>query len=691
MNQQHQLAAILFTDIVNFTALMQQNEQEAIRILTKHNEIIENCSKLYHGTVANNYGDGCLLVFNSATDAISCAIAVQHKLNKDEIVPVRMGLHLGEILLDGGNVVGDGVNIASRVQSLGTANSILLSASFYQNIKNHREFKCVSLGSYQFKNLQDPMEVYALSNTGLKIPRKSEMHGKLEFPERRFSNKVITALVVIILMVAGLGYLIVQYPFQVTTSTHSSKSLAVLPFDDMSTNHDQGFLSDGIAEEIINRLSKFDELKVVARTSSFSFRNKDQDIQSIGKKLNVSNILEGSVRKSESKIMITVRLTNSHSGFTIFSESYTDELENIFDLQSRIAIDVAEKIEARLSAKGKSLQNRNKINPLAYETFVKGKSQFINGPLNMVSGEIRVARKYFGSAVLLDSTFTEALAYLALTYFNLADWALPRSDIDGIKSALDSAKLLSIKAIKLDSLNSAAHLAMGSYYFHQYNWLEAEKEKRKAVQLNPGGTEEKFILASFLGQFGQAEEALQLDKEAMELDPLDLSGKLKYTRDLYRARKYDQCIDQCHAILKDRPNNSGAYQFLALSYAGKGQYEESRMAWYQNYKLIGDTTLANLYHQNDYVTAIKLLIEYMKENRPDPLYMAMFYAQIQDHENTFKYLNELIDKKLPQISFLSQDFFDFLREDPQYNDILKRAGLQEYYEFKDKQLNRISL
>jgi TolB-like protein/Flp pilus assembly protein TadD len=535
------------------------------------------------------------------------------------------------------------------------------------------------------------MEVFALSNHGLKVPKKSLMQGKLNPGKKLKGNKAIIALIITMVITVS-GYFFIKYPFKAVLSDTVNNSIAVLPFDDMSTNHDQGFLSDGVAEEIIDRLSKFNELKVVARTSSFSFRNKDQDIKSIGKKLNVTNILEGSVQKNESKIKITVRLTNSQNGFTLFSKSYTDELENIFDLQSRIAIDVASTIEDRLSPGGKTLQNRRRINPQAYETFLKGKSQFVNGPLNMAPGETRIAKKYFGAAADLDATFTEAFSYLALAYFNLADWALPRYDTLGIKTALDSAMMLSKKAIDLDSLNSAAHLAIGSYYFHQYNWIEAEREKRKAVQLNPGGTEEKFTLASFLSQFGQADEALKLDEEALSLDPLDLNSKLKYVRDLFRARKYDQCIEQCKAILKEKPNSSGAYQFLGYCYYTKKMYEESRMAWYQNFKLIGDSITANFYYYNDFKTALKKRIAFLEKENPKPiLHLVHCYAQSGDKDNTFKCLYEMLDLRMPQISFITQDFFDFLKQDPRYYDFIEKAGFKEYYEFKDIQLNRVNL
>ena len=339
------------------------------------------------------------------------------------------------------------------------------------------------------------------------------------------TNKRLNILIVILLIIAiGLNFIdsgpkeIKESALTASTVDVRENSIAVLPFLDMSPLKDQEHYSDGIAIEILNALCKFNKLKVVGRTSSFAFKNKEEDIQSIGQKLHVNNILEGSVQKQDERIRISVRLTDATDGYTLFSESYTDEVQNIFELQSRIATDIAEKIESKLDLAENELHPRKKIDPLAYETFLKGKLQFLNGPLDMKRSEVFKAKKYFERAVELDSSFVEANAYLALAYFNLSDWAIAGKDQKQRKIALDSAKLLARRAHALDSLSSGAHLAMGSYYFHEYNWEQAEIEKREAVRLNPGGAEEKFILASFLSQFGQPKEAIAISEEALKLN-----------------------------------------------------------------------------------------------------------------------------------------------------------------------------
>jgi len=685
MDQLHHLAAILFTDIVGFTSLMQEDEEKALQAVRNHNDVIMSSARKYNGEVANYYGDGCLVIFVSAINALECAIDIQNTLRATTGVPVRMGLHLGEIIEENGKVLGDGVNIASRVQSLGVDNSILLSSHFYDSIKNHSEYQSVSLGTFHFKNVKKRIEVFALTNEGFNIPKKGYIHGKLQRDKSQFLRYFLFAIIAVTM----IGILSYKYQFG-DGAQIQNKSIAVLAFRDMSESQDQQYFSDGMAEEILNALCKFKDLKVAARTSSFTFKNKNEDIETIGKKLKVANILEGSVRKNPDKVIVTVRLTNADNGFTLLSESYSDVPENIYSLQSTIALDIASKIGMELSLGEKKLLTRKKISPAAYDTYLKGRSQFINGPLNMQAGEIYRAKEYFESAVEQDSAFAEAMAYLSLTYFNLADWAIPHSQGEKRKTVLDSAMMLARKSLALDSLNSGAHLAMGSYYFHQYNWIQAEKEKRKAVQLNPGGSEEKFILASFLAQFGQPEEALQLDREAIALDPLEPNNKLKYSRDLYRAGEFDEAIRQCNLLLEEKPNSPGAYQFLNMCYHAKKQYPEAKETMLKFQELNGSENLAEIYRSMDYFSATKEYIRILTDSIPveeqPHMKLAFLYASIGNKDGAFRNLDRAYNERIPTISFIwHQPNFFVLRDDPRYNEFLEKAGFKAYQEYKNKE------
>lgn len=507
------------------------------------------------------------------------------------------------------------------------------------------------------------------------------------------TNKRLNVIILILLLIAiGVNFIDTNNTddLQVAKDLTESRenSIAVLPFLDMSPLKDQEYYSDGIAIEILNTLCKFKKLKVVGRTSSFAFKNQQEDIKSIGKKLNVKNVLEGSVQKQRNKILISVRLTDAENGFTVFSESYNDDLENIFDLQSSIATDIAQMIESELALSDNELHARKKINPLSYETFLKGKLQFVNGPLNMKRGEVIKAKKYFQDAVKIDSNFAEANAYLSLAYFNLADWALPGKEKKNQTIALDSAKLLAKRAHSIDSMSSGAHLAMGSSYFHEYNWVQAEIEKRKAVELNPGGAEEKFILSSFLAQFGHEDEALELSQQALKLDPLDDGAKLKYIRDLYYTGRLDEAIARCNEMISDNRGLAGAYQFLFFCQAELQDYNEAGKSLAKHLEHINEDTYASIFRDNDFNLAVEKMFAY-NEVKPfswlqRPISKAVFYAYVNDRENTLKYLNEVFQNRDTHIAFLRGRRFDFVSQDNRYQNLYEKAGFKAYDELYKK-------
>ena len=282
MSQSRQLAAIMFTDIVGYTAIMQQNEEKAVAVIKHYNSVLEKWVSHFNGQVLNYYGDGSLCIFSSATDAVNCSLAVQKDLKSEPVVPLRIGLHIGEVFFEDAKALGDGVNVASRVQSLGQENTILVSEEIYDKIKNNPSVVAVSLGHFDFKNVGKSMEVFALTNEGLFVPKRKKMKGKLK--KKNVQKRNIIAALSLIIIVAAI-FFIYTNPFN-NNDKVSDKSIAVLPFVDMSAGKDQEYFSDGLSEELLDLLSKIPELKVIGRTSSFSFKGKNEDLR-----LSVRNLL----------------------------------------------------------------------------------------------------------------------------------------------------------------------------------------------------------------------------------------------------------------------------------------------------------------------------------------------------------------------------------------------------------------
>jgi len=299
------VAAIMFTDIVGYTGLMEKNEAAAMGMRSRHREVLKKNHEDYHGEIVQYFGDGTLSTFLSAVKAVECAISIQRALQKEKPVPLRIGLHLGDIVFDETEVYGPGINLTSRIENLAVAGSILLSGKLNDELKNQPQIATTSLGYFELKNIPRRIEVFAVTNTGIKIPVRSAFKNVLK---------------------------------------KESKTIAVLPFINMSTDADNEYFSDGMTEEIINALAKIKRLQVTSRTSSFHFKNKNIPILQIGQALNVSTILEGSVRLSGNKMRITAQLIDVADDYHFWSETFDRSIDDLFAVQDEVSLLIADKL-----------------------------------------------------------------------------------------------------------------------------------------------------------------------------------------------------------------------------------------------------------------------------------------------------------------------------------------------------------
>ncbi|MFI5157082.1 MAG: adenylate/guanylate cyclase domain-containing protein, partial [Chitinophagales bacterium] len=271
MQHDRHLAAILFSDIVGYSGMMQQDEVQAMNLINHYQAVLKSSVSAHAGKILNDYGDGNLCTFPSAFEALKCAIELQAKLREEPAVPLRIGLHIGEIFLQNRKVFGDGVNIASRIQSLAIGNSILISSAFHNNIKNQSEFNTVSIGQFHFKNIDEPMEVFALANPGLVVPKPNEIHGKLkDIPQKAGRFRWIAVFSIIAIFASMAWYFTSHKNAQKTTESSENinvRSIAVLPFDDYSPKKDQAWFTDGMTDALITELSKISSLIVRSHTS----------------------------------------------------------------------------------------------------------------------------------------------------------------------------------------------------------------------------------------------------------------------------------------------------------------------------------------------------------------------------------------------------------------------------------------
>ena len=677
MSQSRQLAAIMFTDIVGYTAMMQTNEQKAVAVIKHYNSSLEKLVSQYNGQVLNYYGDGSLCIFPSATDAVNCSLALQKELKNEPIVPLRIGLHIGEVFFEDAKALGDGVNVASRVQSLGQENAILLSGEIYDKIKNNPSFSTTSLGQFNFKNVDKAMEVFALSNEGLTIPKRSKIEGKLK--EKSGKRRiVITTALIVIFFIAGFFVYKTFFTDKASSETRN-QSIAVLPFVDMSPAKDQEYFSDGMSEELLNLLSKTEGLKVISRTSSFSFKGKNLDVREIGKNLGVANILEGSIRKSGNMIRITAQLIEVSKGTHLWSETYDREMKDVFVLQDEISKMIVDILKIKLSGKQTNqLAKSFTKSPEAYEDYLKGRYHW-----NTRTDEgIRKAIVYFEDAIKKDSNYAAAYSGLADTYLTLYDYELMSYD-ESTSKAKDAAQ----RALKINDNLAEAHNSLAHIDLHEWKWENAEQGFRKAITLDPGYILAHHWYALCLTAMGKTNEAVTQMEKARELDPLSTRINADLGMAYLSAGKNDKAIEQEKKTLELNPKSSGARWIRGMAYQRKGMFEQAIKDYLDALELSpgNPNYLAALGHvyasSGNTVEAnntLDTLFVVSKREPVSPFFFALVYAGLNDKENALKWLEKAVEEKSGSVRYLKMEpRLENLRKEPRYIALMKKIGLEK--------------
>jgi TolB-like protein len=526
----------MFTDIEGYTAIMQRDEEQALFLKDRHRDVLQQKHVEYNGRVIQYYGDGTLSIFQSAVEAVNCALQMQQIFCQAPNVPVRIGLHIGDIIINENHVFGDGVNLASRIESLSIAGSVLISDKVKDEIKNHPGFQTVSAGVYQLKNVDRPVEVFALNHDGIVKPDINKLSGK--------------------------GELIKNAPGKISSAHKPAvamfrHSIAVLPFHNMSNDPDQDYFSDGVAEEILNSLSTLKQLKVAGRASSFQFRGSQRDLREIGEKLGVKTVLEGSVRRQANRIRVTVQLVNIQDGFQLWSERYDRSMDDIFAVQDEIALSITEKLKLTLLENEKrKIRKINTQNTEAYELYLQGRFY-----LNRRGGSILKGIKYFQLAVDIDPEYALAHTGLADAHLLAASYGLTYPKDAGVH-----AKEAAETAIRLNPSLSEPYCSLGFYYACiEWNWELAEKNFQRSFAINPSYAQAHYWygLDYLTWAVGDYEKAEQHGRIAIELEPLSSICYGMYAPMLHAQGKFHETIAICKKGIELDP-----YAFTCNLYEG---------------------------------------------------------------------------------------------------------------------------
>ncbi|MEP7372598.1 MAG: adenylate/guanylate cyclase domain-containing protein [Chitinophagaceae bacterium] len=689
--QQRHLAAILFTDIVGYTGIMQKDEALAVAVIRRYNAVLEKLVTEYHGEVVNNYGDGSLCTFSSTTDAVRCAILIQEELLKsDPPVPLRIGLHVGELIFEDGKAFGDGVNIASRIQSLGQANTILFSKEVFDKIRNQPGFKSLSLGNFEFKNVDEPVEVFALANEGLNVPNRENMEGKLKSvlpksskgPQRK---TVIAASVVLLLIVAFFIYSMLH---KKTGFTGKEKSIAVLPFINMSEEKGNEYFSDGMTEEITTQLSKIADLKVIARTSSMLYKGSKKSIREIAEELCVASILEGSVQKIGNDIRITAQLIDANSQQHIWADKYDRDFKEVFAIQSEVAQEIAHQLNARLTKDEKiKIEKAPTINAEAYEYYLQGSQLHISFWETRKLEYFDNSRTMFGKALALDPGYALAHAGLADLYNSYTGVIKNLNKKDSIFFPLQLQEIE--KAWKIDSTLDYINNVRGSIEQSKGNKEAAFGYSKKAVEINPNSSTNLWGLAILMGgELGLVEEAKLLFDRAVKLDPLTANNFLMRGYCHFILNNPDDAIRDQEIAIKLEPDFYWPLDLLADIYSSIGRFDDAKKMIAKSLQIEPEPanhtggSLAYAYARlGNKEQARKLL--------PDDWQVLLALGMKEDALKTMPFYNPL-KKEIytPYLIFkylLATKNLEALKNDPRFLKIMERS--QELYEENKKKFS----
>ncbi len=632
---ERRLAAIMFTDMVGFTAITQADEAHSMKLLDRHHRLIRPFFPKYHGREVKTIGDSFLVEFGSALDATNCAVEIQrflhdYNLTSDDSwqVRIRVGVHLGDVIHAGTDVFGDAVNIASRIEPLAEPEGVCISEQVFDQVRNKLSQPLLKLPDKLLKNVRTPIDVYKVSMEWETEPRVLE------------------------------------------SQPSPNVRIAVLPLANLSPDPQDEFFADGLTEELITELSRVPKLRVIARTSVMHYKNSPKGVQEIGRELKVGSVLEGSIRKAGNKIRITAQLIDADSEEHLWADSYDRELNDIFAVQSEIASSVAGALQLKLLTQPGPAPGRTE-DMEAYTLYLRGRFLW-----NRRSSEgLREALSCFERALKKDPGYARAYSGIADCYSVLVD----RNEIPW-SEGWPKAKAACERALVLDENLPEAHASMVLIATRILDYAAVEREYKRAVELNPGYASAHQWYGIALGCMGRTTEATAAMAKAEEADPLSPiilhnSGFMAWVqgRDEVALEKWNRALEvnpsfdvvlfdlACYNAKVSRPEE--ALRAIRALEAVASQNKQTRAILAYVYGLAGMRDEAE-----------RLLLFFLEEashGRAPAAQVAWIYAGLGDVDKFYDWAFKSVeDRSLLPVWLRLHPLFDRIRADPRYPEFL---------------------
>jgi adenylate cyclase len=643
MSQDRRLAAIMFTDVVGFTSLGQTNEELALELLEEHRGVVRPIVSRHGGVEVKTIGDAFLVEFASALEAVRCAIEIQSSIrDRNKTLPeekrilLRVGVHVGDVVHRQGDILGDAVNVSSRIEPLAPPGGVCVSGQAYDHVRNKVDVRFELIEGKTLKNVSLPMDVYKIV-----MPWEKDTAEEKELDRRR---------------------------------------VAVLPLKNMSPDPNDEYFVDGMTEELITALSAVTELTVIARTSVMQYKNATKRVADIGKELSVGSVIEGSVRKAGTKVRITVQLINSKNEGHLWAQNYDTQLDDVFTVQTEVAGKVAEALKVKLLESEKRRMERGGTrDPEAHNLYLKGMFYW-----NKRTQEgLKKAVQLFEEAIALDPGFAQGYAGIAQAYNVMAS-----NFMEDPVPTYQKAREYALKALSLDDDLAEAHAVVAAVAAgFERDLGKAESEFKRAIELNPSFPTAHQWYAQVLGCENRMEESWKEINRALELSPLSLIINVNISDGYWYRKEYDKGIAQAKKVLEMDPNFSTVLPSLIGNYVGAGMKEEALAAAETYEKAVGlDGKQVRAYVCASFGMkdeARRLLAEveagYLAGRVP-PYVIGVVHFILGEDDVGFEWFERAYQTHDRLLIIMGvEPALERLRDDPRFSDLMAKVGLAGHY------------
>src|SRR5438105_2151079 len=701
--EERKLAAIMFTDMVGYSALAQRDDKVALELLEEHRRLLREIFPRFHGTEIKTIGDAFLVEFSSALEAAQCAIEIQrtlakrnHDVTSDRRIELKIGIHIGDVVHREGDVYGDGVNIASRIEALAGAGGICVSMDVERQIRNALEARFEKFGTADLKNIKLPMDLFRIV-----LPwEKGAEPSAVPASKKKSPVLVPAAVLAILALLAGWLWMQRSTKSQQSAVVHAvpaapanapdQKSVAVLPFVNLSDDKGSEYFSDGVSEELLTVLQKIPGMHVAARTSAFSFKGKNATAQEIGQKLGVAYLVDGSVRKSGDAVRIAARLASADTGEELWSENFTRNLKDVFAVQSELAETIVAQVRGQLTGSAAGSADKEKIQA-EVQAAEKGGTKNVDAHQLYLQGRFyenrhsdkstREALAAYQHAVELDPRFARAWAGVARTHTWIAGFATEggQKAFDAhLASARDAvARALAIEPDLPDALYARAWIETN----FDFNWSAATQTVSKAMALAPADPNVLIAAANLETALGNTDRAIEIYGKAVDLDPVNAQSRSFLAFGLPNTKRFSDARADYARVIELNSSAPWAHAGLGLGYLLENKFEEAATAaqadagdwcrllivscarWGQKRVAESDAALAELTKTDSETAAYQI---------------AEVYAYRGDKDKAFEWLERARRQRDPGLGNLRRDpLVENLHSDPRWNAFLRTMGLAD--------------